>query len=353
MIKIGDNVRYLNAVGGGVVTKLKGKDIALVLEADGFETPVLIRELVVVEPVNQYNFPTKSKDVNDAKSVEVVPQSEPKPEVPDYIPPTQETAAGEKLNIFLAFVPHDVKQLQTTAMDCYIVNKSNYFLRFSLVTGQDVLTELEGGVLEPHTKLFVDEFAKDQANDLEFLRFQAVAFKPQKAYKAKSAIDVTFRINPTKFYKLHSYADMKMFNAPAMLLTVMQNDQYEHQIVVDTKQMKEAMAVKESSDSKPISKSSKPTNEIIEVDLHITALIDNLNGLTNKDMLDHQMEKFREIMQNNLRNKGQRIVFIHGKGEGVLRKEIEKALKLHYKQCEFQDASFREYGFGATMVTIR
>lgn len=54
------------------------------------------------------------------------------------------------------------------------------------------------------------------------------------------------------------------------------------------------------------------------------------------------------------RNKtGQKIVFIHGKGEGVLRKEIEKQLKTKYRQHYFQDASFREYGFGATMVTIR
>ena len=50
---------------------------------------------------------------------------------------------------------------------------------------------------------------------------------------------------------------------------------------------------------------------------------------------------------------GQKIVFIHGKGDGVLRKAIEKDLKTRYKQHYFQDASFREYGFGATMVTIK
>ena len=41
------------------------------------------------------------------------------------------------------------------------------------------------------------------------------------------------------------------------------------------------------------------------------------------------------------------------KGEGVLRKEIEKQLKIKYKSCYYQDASFREYGFGATQVTIK
>ena len=35
------------------------------------------------------------------------------------------------------------------------------------------------------------------------------------------------------------------------------------------------------------------------------------------------------------------------------RKEILKELKLNYPNFYFQDASFREYGFGATMITIR
>ena len=48
MAKIGDRVRYLNAVGGGVITRIEGK-IAYV-DDNGFETPVLVRELVVVLP---------------------------------------------------------------------------------------------------------------------------------------------------------------------------------------------------------------------------------------------------------------------------------------------------------------
>jgi dsDNA-specific endonuclease/ATPase MutS2 len=57
-------------------------------------------------------------------------------------------------------------------------------------------------------------------------------------------------------------------------------------------------------------------------------------------------------MGKYLKKKGQKIVFIHGKGEGVLRNAIIKELKSKYKTCTHQDASFQEYGFGATMVTI-
>ena len=61
---------------------------------------------------------------------------------------------------------------------------------------------------------------------------------------------------------------------------------------------------------------------------------------------------FVEKYNTNLKNKGLKIVFIHGKGEGVLRNAIMKELNHRYKGHQVQDASFREYGFGATQVTI-
>ena len=91
---------------------------------------------------------------------------------------------------------------------------------------------------------------------------------------------------------------------------------------------------------------------IIEVDLHINQLVDSTAGMNNADMLRHQLHIFRQTMDSYKHAKGQKIVFIHGKGEGVLRKAIIDDLKLHYPKCEYQDASFQQYGFGATMVTI-
>ena len=57
-------------------------------------------------------------------------------------------------------------------------------------------------------------------------------------------------------------------------------------------------------------------------------------------------------MDANLKNHGKKIVFIHGKGEGILRQALLKELNHRYKGHDVCDASFREYGFGATQVTI-
>ncbi len=89
------------------------------------------------------------------------------------------------------------------------------------------------------------------------------------------------------------------------------------------------------------------------MDLHAAELLDNVAGLGPADILNAQIDRFSEIMEANLRRPGQKIVFIHGKGEGVLRQAIMKELKHRYKGHDVQDASFREYGFGATQVTIK
>ena len=70
------------------------------------------------------------------------------------------------------------------------------------------------------------------------------------------------------------------------------------------------------------------------------------------DILNLQIDEFRRVMDANMRNHGQKIVFIHGKGEGVLRNALTKELNYRYKTCRVQDASFQEYGYGATQVTI-
>ncbi|HPD87271.1 MAG TPA: Smr/MutS family protein, partial [Proteiniphilum sp.] len=66
-----------------------------------------------------------------------------------------------------------------------------------------------------------------------------------------------------------------------------------------------------------------------------------------------QLQKFNEVMSEHRQNKHQKIVFIHGKGDGVLKKAILSELKKKYPTCFHQDASFQEYGYGATMVTIK
>lgn len=97
---------------------------------------------------------------------------------------------------------------------------------------------------------------------------------------------------------------------------------------------------------------SSKKQDIIEIDLHATELLDTTAGMSPTDIKDYQINIFRRTMDEHLKDKGQRIVFIHGNGEGVLRRAIVDELRRNYKRCDYQDASYQQYGFGATMVTI-
>jgi len=90
------------------------------------------------------------------------------------------------------------------------------------------------------------------------------------------------------------------------------------------------------------------------VDLHMHELVDSTAGLSNKEILDYQMKKFREQMEAAIASQTvKKIVFIHGLGNGVLKQELRRELGTKYKKYAFQDASFQEYGYGATMVILR
>lgn len=97
-------------------------------------------------------------------------------------------------------------------------------------------------------------------------------------------------------------------------------------------------------------KSGKRNNPPLEIDLHIHQLIDSEKGMSNFDMLNLQLKTVKKHLELAIKNKVQRIVFIHGIGEGVLRTELHYLLKKY--PVEFYEASYKNYGQGATEVYI-
>ena len=345
-MKIGDKVRYLNAVGGGVITRIGEKGVVTVLEEDGFETPVLANDVVVVADTNELNFVSESKSKPDTTTTA---QTVEKPQYKFDI--AEETPEGEAINVSLAFVPVNIKSLQNTDMEMFVINESNYYIDFQILTGNATVSVHTADIIEPQTKLFITDVRKDEVNDYEFVRFQGFAYKQTTKFDAKPALDVAVRINPVDFYKLHRFEENDFFEAKAMLVNLIENDYPPIKYLIDDKQLQEAMHDKRPQ---PTKRQFAPPrkSQIIEVDLHIHELIDNFANLDNADMLRIQLDKFHSVMKENINKKGQKIVFIHGKGEGVLRKEITELLRKQYKNASFQDASFQQYGFGATQVNI-
>ena len=152
------------------------------------------------------------------------------------------------------------------------------------------------------------------------------------------------------------FQDNQFFETPALLYNIVVNDVPAKPLVIDAKAMKNQLfksGKDEKKDAKKDVVKRKGDEDVEVVDLHADELLDTTQGMQSIDILNYQMEKFREKLAEFANKKGQKIVFIHGKGEGVLRRAIINELNYRYKKYTYQDASFQEYGYGATQVTIR
>ncbi len=348
-MKIGDKVRFLNSTGGGIVKGFQGKDI-VIIDDDGFDTPVLIRECVVIEPANDTQVRQSVKPQNVVEPSRSAYNEKPEPEIV-----ITETKEGDLITACLAYLPVDEKNLSTTSYECYLVNDSNYFLSYNYMSrGDKGWISRAVGTIEPNTKVFLEEFDKTDLNDLEKVSVQFIAFKKDKPFSLKNTCSVEIRLDTVKFYKLHSFRENDFFDENAIIYYLMKKDVSERNLTIEPEILAEAMLEKKQADRPRIQPAKKKENSsVLEIDLHIDELVDTTAGLEASDIFDYQLTKFREVMDEYKSKRGQKIVFIHGKGEGVLKKSILDELKNKYKNTYIQDASFREYGFGATMVTIK
>ncbi len=380
--QIGDRVRFLSEKGGGRVTGFRGKNIVLVEDEDGFEIPTIMSEVVVVE-TDDYNI--AKVHTSAVPGMMAKPQSAqvPAPKKTDdddpadrpitFRAPAYERKGGDALSAFIAFVPIDIKSMTTTDFETYFVNDSNYYMRFTYLLAEGNSWRLHyTAEVEPNTKLFVEEFTRASLNEMERACVQIIAYKRDKGFILKPVIDHQFRIDPVKFYKLHTFRDNDFFETPALLVTLIENDVPPRPLVIDAQQLKQQMYgshAASSNDSEEQgggyvrryddqhSRGKAPlrrrNGDILVIDLHASEVLDTTAGMSSGDILNYQLDVFRRTLEENKQNKGQRIVFIHGKGEGVLRQAILQELRYKYKRYTFQDASFQEYGYGATQVTIR
>lgn len=112
----------------------------------------------------------------------------------------------------------------------------------------------------------------------------------------------------------------------------------------------------QSKIDKPVSKGlrTKPKERnapAMVVDLHIHQLVKSDKGMAPHEILSLQLDTVKHKLEFAFSKKIQKIVFIHGVGEGVLRSEMEYILR-HYDNIQFYDADYRKYGQGALEVYV-
>lgn len=347
-VEAGDRVRFLNEVGGGIVSRTEGS-LVFVEDEDGFEVPVAMHEVVVVEKGRvEAAAPGRSPVEEDKHHNEAISE-------PEAYHEELEEEGHDDFNprLYLAYIKTGNNQTETGKLQAYLINDSNYYCSYLMSElGEDgFMHALHQGSMAPNSKLELDE-QEAAALDKRF-HLQLLLYKKGKPYPALDPVSIVITIKARKFYRDNSFRANDFFYQPAVLFPLIKNELEQKMEALSERETRAIIREKEAGSVQPEKKAKrKSTPELLEVDLHIHELIDSSNGLTNGEILQLQMDKFHAVMQENKSAKGRRLVFIHGVGNGVLKNEIRKQLERKYKGLAYQDASFKEYGYGATMVLI-
>lgn len=347
-IQPGDKVRFLNEVGGGIVTRLEG-NLVFVEDEDGFEVPAPVFEVVVIE---------RAQDLESAASTEKpASKKETRNEVV-----SQRTAVEDEMEedghddfnprIYLAFLNASKILDEKSVLQLHLINDSNYHCTYLLskLGADGYMYALHQGSIEPNTKVSLDNVAvKDMDVNWEM---QLILYKKGKPFPALAPVSASLKLKARRFLKDNCFTANDFFYQPVLLIPVIKNELEQKLDLLTEAETQSIIKEKETKLPTKIKFKAKSTPELLEVDLHIHELLDSWENLSNGDILQIQLDKFHSVMQANSTNKGRKLVFIHGVGNGTLKTELRKQLERKYKGIYFQDASFREYGYGATMVII-
>ncbi|TVR73265.1 MAG: DUF2027 domain-containing protein [Marinilabiliales bacterium] len=402
MISEGDRVKFLNDTGGGVVISLDDPKMAIVLIDEGFEVPVPVSELIPVpgESSGKYSsqntgpgtgsrsgkgIPARDAfdvdgdqyDEDEEDKVDEVIQAaqgyEADPADPadqvssDYgSPPGKKkaevtTADAEEFGPGAGSAERNilgglVEAKHGSELELWLINDSSLMVFYTLLRKDDPSwLNIASGNLDPETKIRVCTFSREEVNSFITLKFQAL-FYMEGIYDPVSPSQADLRLDPVDIYSDGSFTINDFFEENARILPVI-SDQYDREVRKAREQeISRLIAGKVETDSKDKDSRKKKTAAdplVEEVDLHIGELLEDHSSLSGKETLDIQMARFTTALEGALRGKTRRIVFIHGIGQGKLKYEIRKTLDKKYPKLRYQDASFKEYGYGATMIIIR
>lgn len=325
-MNIGDKVRFLHGQEQGIITRIVDKDLIEVEIEDGFQIPVMKKEIVVVAQeegkyFKQQEVATKEKERDEP--------FKPKPNV--------------KQGIYLAFLPVNDRQLAL-----YFINT----LRFdvSYLMGEEQQGNFKGtahGILKSQQSVKIREVLVSEFDQWPVWVMQLLFFH-QGYYTLREPLVRRFRFKAATFFKNKRQAPL--LDKPSFLFEVDASGLYEGGKPVDLNQVKERMLSNAEEDKSRLLRLERPPKE---VDLHIEKLTSEYDKMNNKEMLELQLKIFEEKLDSAIATGMEEITFVHGVGSGVLRTAIQKKLSKLKNIQYYQDTQRDKFGYGATLIKIK
>lgn len=359
--KVGDRVKFLNDIGGGVVVRITHKTL-YVENQEGFEIPVSEQD-ILPDLDSNYGSEQKSlvqKSLPDEFFVAATPQTT---SLSVESKDSSNHPGHSDCSLWFSWV----LQKGAKNADLYLINDSSYQLLYTVSIGQNGAPYqlVKASRLEEEFKESIGNFTHELLLRNPILRFEGILLKPGR-YEAHPPLLFEFLIDTQHLFDPKQHVSNDYFDEKAQLISIYQVTgplRKSKENASDTEMLMELSA--KNSSAKGVKRiphhasaqgiaTTDHRNTLSEednvIDLHIELLVENSEQLTPTEILDLQMARFKISLESAIVRKTPKLIYIHGVGNGKLRYTLRKTLEREYPRIRFQDASFKEYGYGATMV---
>ncbi len=345
--KIGDKIKFIDEIGGGVVTGIIDSKLLKVKTDDGFEMPVLSSDLIP----DHRSMPDKENISQKVSNSVTTTKPEEEPYFISPINPWRKVREEE--GVYLGFEPHEQQWLLTGDVDVVLANNTPYELLYSLYLNREETEGVDFSSVPAESKIVVETIPRDELENWKsgYLQLLFHGDKPNKVFlPVHSVID----IKSARFFKEGSYKDNTLFNGKAIIINIASLSAIPHVSSSNTEVKDDSYVTESKATSikkKQLVDNYRTGSGEALVDLHIGELVDNILGLSSKDMLNIQVDTFNKVLSNAIENEYNKVTFIHGVGNGVLKSTIIKELE-NYEGLKNSMASIAKFGVGAIDITI-
>ncbi|AMR29112.1 hypothetical protein A0257_19790 [Hymenobacter psoromatis] len=397
-MNVGDRVRLLTGTEEGIITRVLDSELVEVAIDNDFTIPVLLRELVPVAAEEGQAFrraapefarpATGSKKNKPQGGQPKAPRPAPTPPGQPQAGPTpsaQAQASGTKhqaptppppaaKGLYLALV-HQAPELlalhllnNTEAEVVFTYGEERAGKYRALATGQLQAKAASAPLAHLHLK----DFEQWPAVVFQLLNFKLnsdVAYDLLTKRQSFKATTFYTSRRPAPVIGKEAYL-FQLDERPAPALTPEKLAQAEAALetaatpppVLDSQQatkLQQALGGDKPAPTPAVLAPTppRPTAALVapphEFDLHLEALRpEGAADLSNTAMLRLQLDAFEDALSRALATNMHEIIFIHGTGNGVLRKEIHRQLSRNKDIKFFEEAQKEKFGYGATLVRL-
>ena len=349
--RIGEKVKFLNDTSKGIITGFVNETIVLVKIEEGFEVPVLKDEIIPTGDSIEYSesFSIQGDEPNKNQGDE---------ENLTFNEFNDSESGNEQRNqiINIAYIQAAHTEDDSPGFEMYLVNDGPYHIYYNLGKQKaGNVNFISGEKLEADTKILIRDGDINELNALgKKFRFHCIFFK-DGIYRFLTPFNTIIDLLSVDLLQRKYYKENDYFDEEAVIIPV-----YSNKLEDDVFEKKEVEKIYLSREIKnkdiPVIRKHKPekkNTDIIEIDLHITEILENHSGMSNGEILKVQLDRFTTALEGVLKTDQKRMIFIHGLGNGKLKFEVRKLLDTKYSHLKYQDASFKEYGYGATLVYLK